>query len=248
MAIEKQFSRLGTPSLRALECAPLSQAALFRLMTWLSPAYPVGGFSYSSGLEWAVEAGDVRDAETLRHWLDAMLIRGSGYCDGIFFSQAHQAATSGDDVALREVAELAAALTPSRERHFETTTQGRAFMDATCATWPCDALEKLRKIWDGPIPYPLAVGVACAGHAIPRVPALHAFLVAITANWVSAGVRLIPLGQTGGQNVMKSLEPTIAKTTASAAAATLDDLGSATFRVDLGGTLHETQYTRLFRS
>jgi urease accessory protein len=121
-------------------------------MTWLSPAYPVGAFSYSSGLEWAVEAGDVRDAETLRHWLETVLTSGAGYCDGILFSQAHQAATFGDDSLLREIAELAAAFAPTRERHFETTTQGRAFVDATQAAWPSAALSKLGIIWDGRSP------------------------------------------------------------------------------------------------
>jgi urease accessory protein len=248
MAGENRFLRVGASALRVPADCPLSPAALYRLMTWLSPAYPVGAFSYSSGIEWAVEARDIRDAGTLRCWLEAMLTDGTGYCDGIFFSQAYQAVASGDDSALRDVAELAAAFVPTRERHLETTTQGRAFVDATRAAWPCTALDRLRKVWDGPVTYPLAVGVTCAGHAIPRTPALYAFLAAVAANWVSAGVRLIPLGQTDSQRVLKALEPTIAKTAERALVATLDDLGSATFRVDLASVLHETQYTRLFRS
>ena len=227
---------------------PLSQAALYRLMTWLSPAYPVGSFSYSSGLEWSVEAGDVCDAAAMRNWLETMLTEGSGYCDGVFFSRAHIMADGGDDAALREVAELAATFAPSRERHLETTTLGRAFVDATCAAWPSEALTRLSTLWDGPIAYPVAAGVACAGHAIPRAPALHAFLAAMVANWVSAGVRLIPLGQTASQQLLKALEPAVAQTAARALEATLDDLGSAAFRADIAGALHETQYTRLFRT
>jgi urease accessory protein len=226
----------------------IESAALYRLMTWLSPAYPVGAFSYSSGIEWAVEAGDIKDTASLRDWLEAVLTNGAGFCDGVFFTQAHRAVCEQDDTALREVAELAAAFTPTRERHLETTTQGRAFMDATTATWPCDALITLRKVWDGPIAYPVAVGVACAGHDIPLAPALNALLTAVTANWVSAGLRLIPLGQTDGQIVLKALEPTIAQTAAYAIDASLDDLGGATFRADLASARHETQYTRLFRS
>src|SRR5450755_3469805 len=80
-------------------------AALYRLMTWLSPAFPVGGFSYSSGIEWAVEAGDIADAGTLRDWLAAMLAGGSGLSDGIFLAHAHRAVETGDDVGLRWVAE-----------------------------------------------------------------------------------------------------------------------------------------------
>jgi urease accessory protein len=222
--------------------------AQYRLMTWLSPAYPVGAFAYSSGIEWAVEAGDIGDAATLRQWLEALLRDGAGLNDGIFFCQAHRAATSGDDAALVETVELAAALVPTRERYLETTTLGRTFIDVTRAAWPCPALDRLQTLWHGPVAYPIAVGVACAGHAIPLAPAAHAFLTALTANWISAGVRLIPLGHTASQKLLQALEPDVARTTARALAASLDDLGSATFRADLAGALHETQYTRLFRS
>jgi hypothetical protein len=70
----------------------LASSALYRLMVWLSPAYPVGAFSYSSGIEWAVEAGDITDAGSLRAWLVAMLADGSGFCDAVLFAQAHRAA------------------------------------------------------------------------------------------------------------------------------------------------------------
>ena len=117
----------------------------------------------------------------------------------MFFAHAHRAVAAGDDKALRDVAELAAAFAPSKERHLETTAQGRAFVEATRAAWPCAALDRLAAIWDGPVAYPVAVGVAAAGHGIALEPALHAYLHAVTANLISAGVRLIPLGQTDGQ-------------------------------------------------
>jgi urease accessory protein len=221
---------------------------LYRLVTWLSPAYPVGAFSYSSGIEWAVEAGDITDAESLRHWLEAMLADGPGMNDGIFFSQAHRATGSADDVTLLEVAELAAAFTPTRERYLETTNLGRAFVDVTNAAWPCPALAKFRKLCNGPIAYPVAVGVACAGHDIPPAFATHAFVTALTTNWISASVRLIPLGHTESQRLLRALEPAVARTAQRALAATLDDLGSAAFRADIASAMHETQYTRLFRT
>jgi len=226
----------------------LESAALYRLMTWLSPAYPVGAFSYSSGIEWAVEAGDIRDAETLRRWLEAMLTEGTGMSDGIFFSQIHRAVTCGDNAGLVDTAALAAAFVPTRERHLETTMLGRAFVDVTRAAWPCPALTKLQELWDGPVAYPIAVGVACAGHAIPLAPALHAFLTAVSSNWVSASVRLIPLGHTDSQRVLNALEPAVAATAQSALAAQPDDVSSVTFRADIASAMHETQYTRLFRS
>jgi len=223
-------------------------AALYRLMTWLSPAFPVGGFSYSSGIEWAVEAGDIKDAASLKHWLAAMLADGSGFCDAVFLAHAHRAVEADDDAALRDVAELAAAFVPSRERQLETTTQGRAFVEIARAAWDCDGLDHAVTQCDGAIVYPVAVGIVSAVHAIPRAPSLHAFLHAVVANWISAGSRLIPLGQTDSQRVLAALEAGVAATASRAIAASLDDLGSATFRADLASLRHETQYTRLFRS
>lgn len=223
-------------------------AALYRLMTWLSPAFPVGAFSYSSGIEWAVEAGDITDAASLRDWLASMLADGSGFCDGVVLAHAHRAAALGDDAALRDVAELAAALVPSRERQLETSAQGRAFIDIARAAWPCDGLDQVIAACGGAIVYPVAVGLVSSAHAMPLAPTLHAFFHALTSNWISAGARLIPLGQTDSQRVLARLEPVVVATAKRAMAAALDDLGSASFRADLASMRHETQYTRLFRS
>jgi len=223
-------------------------AALYRLLTWLSPSFPVGAFSYSSGLEWAVEAGDIGDAASLRDWLTSMLAEGSGFCDGVFLAHAHRAASSRDDARLREIAELAAAFAPSRERHLETSAQGRAFIDIARAAWDCDGLERMVSCCGGAIVYPVAVGVVSAAHAIALASAMQAFLHGVASNWISAGARLIPLGQTDSQRVLAMLEPVVVSTAKRALQASLDDLGSATFRADLAGMRHETQYTRLFRS
>src|SRR5689334_2534043 len=223
-------------------------AALYRLMTWLSPSFPVGAFSYSSGLEWAVEAGDVSNAATLRDWLSAMLTDGAGFCDAVFLAQAHRAVWAHDDAALHGIAELAAAFVPSRERQLETSTQGRAFIDTSRAAWSCEGLDEVIAACGERIVYPVAVGLVSAAHGIPLEPALHAFLHAVVSNWISAGSRLIPLGQTDSQRVLAQLETDVAATVKRAIGATLDELGSATFRADLASLRHETQYTRLFRS
>ncbi len=223
-------------------------AALYRLLTWLSPSFPVGAFAYSSGIEWAVEAGDITDAASLRGWLAAMLVDGSGFCDGVFLAQAHHAARAADHARLKEIVELAAAFVPSRERQLETTTQGRAFIDIARAAWSSAGLDATIAACDGAIVYPVAVGLVSAAHGIPLDPVLHAFFHAVVSNWISAGARLIPLGQTDSQRVLADLEPDVAATARRAAEASLDDLGSATFRADLASLRHETQYTRLFRS
>lgn len=222
--------------------------ALYKLMAWLSPSYPVGAFSYSSGIEWAVEAGDIHDAATLRDWLEAVLTHGAGMSDAILFAEAHRAASDAAFVRVREIAELAAAFVSSKERHLETTAQGRAFLETTRAAWPCAALDRLAESCVGLLAYPVAVAVACAGHDIPLVLALPAYLHALAANLISAGVRLIPLGQSDGQRLLADLSAIVAHVAAHVQTATLDDLASATLRADIAAMRHETQYTRLFRS
>jgi urease accessory protein len=250
-------TRGGPPSPVAQERADLSpqagrgegcSPALYRLMTWMSPSYPVGAFSYSGGLEWAVEAGDIRDADTLTCWLTTMILHGNVFCDAAIFCHAHRAAERGDDQAHLAVAELAVALIGSKERFLETTAQGQAFLQITQSAWTTPTLDGLPNAWDGPFAYPVVVGTACAGHGINIAPALHAFLHGIVSNLVSAGVRLVPLGQTDGQRVLAALEAPIAQTAQRALTTDLDDIGSATLRADIAGMRHETQYTRLFRS
>jgi urease accessory protein len=218
-------------------------AALYRLMAWLSPAFPTGAFSYSNGLEWAVEAGDATDEDTLRGWLDVIMSEGSGFCDAVLFVHAYRAAAQHDASRLRSVTELALAFAPTKEKYLETTAQGRAFYDTVRAAWPAGALDV-----DGEVALPVAVAVACAADAIPEKPALACMLQAYAANLISAGVRLIPLGQTQGQRLLARLEPVVLATAERASSTSLDEIGSIAFRADLASMHHEAQYTRLFRS
>jgi urease accessory protein len=248
----KQTSAPRAPKARAPQddgtAEALGPGALYRLLTWLSPAYPIGAFSYSGGIEWSVEAGDISDAATLRAWLAVVIGEGSGFCDAVFFAHAYRAAAGCDDAALRAVAELAVAFAPSKERHLETVAQGRAFLDTTRAAWPASALDRLEALADGAVALPVAVGVACAGHGIALAPAIRCYVQAAAANLISAGMRLIPLGQSDGQRVLAALEPVVAATVVHALATPLDDVGGAAMRADLAGMHHETQHTRLFRS
>ncbi len=234
-----------TRSLEAM--TELDSAGLYRVLTWLSPAFPVGGFSYSGGIEWAVEAGDISDAASLRGWLSVMLTDGSGFCDAVFLAHVHRAVELGDMEALRRTAELAAAFVPSRERQLETTAQGRAFIEIARSAWNCDGLDQTVAQCETVV-YPVAVGLVGAAHGVSLVPLLHGFLHALTSNWISAGSRLVPLGQTDSQRVLGALEPIVAATAERALRASLDEIGSSTFRADLASLRHETQYTRLFRS
>jgi len=218
------------------------------LLVWLNPSFPVGSFAYSHGIEWAVEAGDIKDAETCAAWLTDLLNHGGAWSDAVLLAAAHRAIETQDGAALVEVAELASALSPSKERKLETLKQGDAFLLAVKNAWPCESIDRLAKIWPHATAFPVAVGVASAGHRIALGSVLEAYLLATVTNLVSAAVRLIPLGQTDGTKVVARLTPLARDVAVHAARSTLDDVGGAAFRSDIASMRHETQYTRLFRS
>ncbi|RVU38919.1 urease accessory protein UreF [Hwanghaeella grinnelliae] len=228
--------------------------ALLRLMTWMSPSFPVGAFTYSHGLEWAVEQGDVKDAETLRLWLLDVLQHGSGRSDAILLAEAWrrvtgQAGEIGEGVDLADLVDLALALNPSEERLLESESQGKAFVKAAKAGWPVldgcgeDLVRDIARA-----PYPIAVGAVAGLSGIALEDALAAFLHGVVANLVSAGVRLVPLGQSDGIRVLAALEGELLSRADWAAKAGFEELGGFAPLIDIASMKHETQYTRLFRS
>jgi urease accessory protein len=223
-----------------------SAEALLKLLTFLSPAFPVGSFSYSHGLEWLIEQGSISSAEALQAWLVDLLEVGGGWNDAVLFAEAYRAAADLDDARLLAVAELAEALAPSAERQVETMAQGRAFLAAVAAAWPCGPVERLATT--GGAAYPVAVAAASAGHGIGLDQALAAYLNAFAANLVSVGVRLVPLGQTAGLKIMAALHPVIAATSERALRSSLEKLGSAAVLSDIASMRHEEQYSRVFRT
>ncbi|MYM55635.1 urease accessory protein UreF [Thalassovita mangrovi] len=213
----------------------ITDTALLTLAQWLSPAYPVGAFSYSHGLEWAVETGQVRDADSFRDWLEDILRHGTGRNDAILLACAHRS----DPGALRELDDLARAYAPSKERLLETEAQGAAFCRTTAAIWGDDMPD---------LTYPVAVGYAARAHGFPLRQTSAMYLHAFASNLTSAAIRLVPLGQTEGQAVLTALTPLCETLAAETEALTPDDLGGSVFMADIAAMKHETQYTRLFRS
>jgi urease accessory protein len=228
----------------------MTDQGLYLLLTWGSPAYPTGAFSYSHGLEWAVEAGTVKDRATLHDYLDAVLCRGGGWVDAVLFVQVWRAANEhGASEELDELVEFASAFRGSSETALESRQQGSAFLQVTRRAWPHKLLDELAaRLNDNPVPHCVAVAVACAAHGIDLEQALAAYLHAFAANLVSAGARLIPLGQTDAQVGIAQLAPLIAKVRERALLTGLQDLGTAAPRLEMASLRHETQYTRLFRS
>ena len=230
-------------------CAP--PLALLRLQSWLSPAFPTGSYSYSHGLEWAVEAGHVNDRESLVDWLEADISYGSARNEAIFFSEAWRCTRDNDCAKLFEIAELAAAFRATSEFALESSQQASACHSMLRRVWPDRLLDALSQWLSERHVAPavsVVLGVRSAREGIPVGLALPAYLQSYLANLVTAGVRLIPLGQTDGQLAIAALEAAVLAASAQARNATIDDLGSAAFMVDLASMAHETQYTRLFRS
>jgi urease accessory protein len=215
--------------------------ALQRLLTWLSPAFPVGSFAWSQGLETAVADGRATTAASLKDWLGGALAHGGLKTDAIILAHAHRDADSS--AALQELADLAFALTAASERHMETALTGEAFAVAARA-WPSDVFARL----PAPCPYPVAVGAIASAQGIDLGDALIGYLTAAVHSQVSVAVRLVPLGQTAGLQVMAGLEAAVAALAATAATSTLDDIGGIAYGQDIAQMRHETIGTRVFRS
>lgn len=213
------------------------QAPLYKLHAWLSPGYPVGAYTYSHGLEYAVAEGLVEDLGTARAWIADCLENGAGRSDAILLAHAYGA--DGKD-ELDDITALALALAPSAERLLETKAQGTAFAEVTGAAWGKGAWHHA--------PYPVAVGQAAAAHRIALEAALPVFLQAFVANLVSAAIRLVPLGQTDGQRIVADLMKKVHKVAHEAETAPLDEIGGFALGADIASMRHETQVTRLFRS
>jgi len=243
----------------------LNELDLYRLLAWSSPGYPTGAYSYSHGLEWAVETRSVTNLDELIDYITAVISRGGGWVDAVLFAQAWRATRAESALEqiepvtrqsaaasqLDELIQLASAFRGSAETALESRQQGAAFLDVTRKAWPHPRLEAFARrsaTSDTPVAHCIAVAVACAAHDIPLMPALHAYLHAVATNLVSAGARLIPLGQTQAQIAIASLATSIVGLVERASAMSLDDLGTCAPAVELCSFHHETQYTRLFRS
>jgi urease accessory protein len=222
---------------------------LYRLLAWLSPAYPIGGFSYSHGIETAIEEGFVTNRPALVGWLQTVLGAGTGRVDGALFAAAWRAADAKDWPAFDTVAEHAAAWRGTSEMALESRQQGGSFLSITRTAWPHPDLDAAHERLVGEIALPVAVALAAAAHGIALPAALEGYLHAFTANLISAAVRAVPLGQSDGQIALASLEPAVRKAVDAALAVDdLDEVGTATPLLDWCSMRHETQYTRLFRS
>ncbi|HEX4764994.1 MAG TPA: urease accessory UreF family protein [Lichenihabitans sp.] len=216
------------------------------LLAWLSPAYPVGAFAYSHGLESALDAGLVTDASALERWIGDLVRHGSVRQDAVLAAAAFRATGGEDTEPLAELNDLALALAPSRERRLETASTGRAFVEVTRAAWPQAIAPGLPA--EGDVAYPIAFGSAAGRLRLPLVSSLAAFVLGVVSNLVSAALRLGAVGQTDAQRIVAAQVGPAEGLGAWASQTTLDDLGGCALRSDIASLHHETLYSRLFRS
>jgi len=217
-----------------------------RLQSWFSPAFPIGAFSYSHGLEPLIDDGAVDDRESLIAAVETLLAMGSGRVEAAFFAAAWQAAP--DVNAAAHLALEASAWIPTAELTLEAERQGDAFLQTVSAAWPHPALVALTEALPERPPLSVVAGFASAVHGASLETALPLFLQAFAVNLISAGVRLVPLGQTDGQIATARLEAAVAAAAAMAIADGFDSAWTATPAHDIHSMRHETQYARIFRS
>jgi urease accessory protein len=229
----------------------LGIAGLYKMLAWLSPAFPIGAFSYSHALEAVAESGAVCDRATLQHWVEAIVARGSGRIDADVLRDAHRTATAGDVAALAAANRDGVAFRATAETALEATAQGASFLATCTAVWPEPLLDRWAAMIDQgneAVCHAAAFGAAAALAGIPLASALTGYLQAMAANLMSAGMRLGIIGQTDGQRIIAALEPVITAAVAGALTRDQSCFGNATLAVDLASMAHETQYSRLFRS
>ncbi len=240
----------------------IESAQLLLLLNWMSPAFPIGAYAYSHGLEWAIESGDVSTPQEVEEWISDVITRGSGWNDAVLFAFSYE----------QDVNELALALCSSQERYLETTQLGAAFEKAAeifaCGKFPLSPSDSSpNKLGEhnglyppsallgevpegrrGPLTYPSSAARACKAMSIGCEHALLAFLQGFSNALISVAVRLVPIGQTAGLEIMRNLMPVISATATRASNATLDELGSITMLSDVAAMKHETQSSRIFRT
>ena len=212
----------------------IESSQLLLLLNWMSPSFPIGAYAYSHGLEYAIASGDVTTPAQVESWIADIITQGSGWNDALLFTQCW----SGN---VNELNDLALALSPSSERHLETTQLGRGFLNAAAVFTGSETAS-------GDWAYPVAAGHSCHASGIRSDHAVLAFLQGFCASLVSVAVRLVPIGQLAGLQILRNLVPVIAATATRAQAATITDLGSNTLLADIASMQHEHMETRIFRT
>jgi urease accessory protein len=223
----------------------IADPGLIRLLQLTSPSLPTGGFTYSQGIEWAVETGWIRTAADLEAWVADQLTQVLARVDLPILARLYEAAGERDAALLETWIDRLIAARETAELRLEESNRGRALTDLLVA-WELPGAAP----WRAHLVRSQAAGLAFAAVAweIPSAQLAQGYAWAWTEGLVLAGIKCVPLGQTQGQQLLARLAGRIP--TAVELALSLEDaaIGASCPALAIASSRHETQYTRLFRS
>jgi urease accessory protein len=224
----------------------LTHSHFLTILQLASPALPVGAYGYSEGLETLIENGTITNIENLEDWLKSELIYGSICLDAAIMVRGFHAVKLGDRSALKRWNLWLSAARDTEELRAASWQMGRSLMQLLGKLEP-EILPVVNAV-GYPGNYAIAFAIACAHWDINIQAALLAYLHSWANNLITAGIKLIPLGQTAGQELLLGLQPLLITTVGEILTMEDDDLGCCSWGLSLASMQHETQYTRLFRS
>ena len=232
----------------------LNDFALLNLLQLASPALPVGAYSYSDGLETLVEMGVIYEQKSLWQWLEQELRYGAIRVETAVMVRAYRGVLSRDMAALGYWNNWLTAAKETAELRSQSWQMGNSLMrlllelSYSIKTYPGASIHHLASAAGTPCNYAIAFGIAAGYWQIPLTAAVLGYLHSWASNLIGAGVKLIPLGQTIGQQLLLELSSSITLATQDILVLEDEQLSSCGWGLLLASTAHETQYTRLFRS
>ena len=222
------------------------------LTAMFSPAFPIGSFTYSHGMEAAINTGDIHDFESSRDWIETCLVGGSGRNDSILMANSHKALPTDfknvelekveTNTKVKKINELAFALSAGAERAQESRELGANFTRIIKEVYNVDMELFL------PVTYPVSLGIATQRLGCELSLSLTFFLQSFVTNLISVAVRTVPLGQSDGQIMLAQLMPAITAVAQDATTAPLDEIGGYALLADHAAILHETLEPRIYRT
>ena len=227
----------------------VSALSLMRLMHLASPTLPVGAYSYSQGLESAVDAGIVTDESGARRWITDVLTHSMARLEAPVFCRFYRAWGAMDIAAISHWSAWFLASRDSAEFRAETVQMGYSLARLLRELFPNDSLTPLLSpVAGADLPYPGALGAACVMLGTPLDASLGACLFSWAENQVLAAIKAVPLGQVAGQRLLFALEQPLLNAAATALVLKDHELSNWTPGLSLLSMRHETQPSRLFRS
>ncbi|MDB9320342.1 urease accessory protein UreF [Nodularia spumigena CS-591/04] len=229
-----------------MDTITLTDTNFLYILQLASPGLPVGAYSYSEGLEMLVEKGIISAQNSLKHWLEAELHYGAVRLDAAVMVRSAQSAAMGDISALSRWNMWLSAARETQELRASSWQMGRSLTQLLGKLQP--EIIPLVNAVGNPCNYAIAFGIAVTHWQINIKAALLAYLHSWASNLITSGVKLIPLGQTAGQELLLELQPLISTAVGEILALEDDELSCCSWGLSLASMQHETQYTRLFRS